>query len=88
MAVSSAHLACAPDRSNAPHLLLVLPRTLGEVGTKIPVFDLTRAIVEKHKLYIDDYDMNTGDKAFREGHVYSDKAPGLALSAVPILEGR
>ena len=49
-------------------------------------FDLTRAIVENHSLYIDGYDENTGDKAFWEGHFYSDKAPGLALSAVPVLE--
>jgi hypothetical protein len=49
-------------------------------------FDLTRAIVEKHRLYIDGYDTNTGDKAFWNGHVYSDKAPGLALSAVSIVE--
>ena len=49
-------------------------------------FDLTRAIVENHRLYIDGYDGNTGDKAFWEGHVYSHSAPGLALSAVPVLE--
>jgi hypothetical protein len=49
-------------------------------------FGLTRAIVERHRLYIDGYDRATEDKASREGHFYSDKAPGLALSAVPVWE--
>jgi hypothetical protein len=49
-------------------------------------FDLVRAIVEQHRFNIDTYNENTGDKALWEGHFYSDKAPGLALSAVPVLE--
>ena len=32
---------------------------------------------------IDDFQQNTGDKAFANSHYYSDKAPGLALLAVP-----
>jgi hypothetical protein len=47
-------------------------------------FDLTRAIVEEHTISIDSFHKNTGDKAFYNGHYYSDKAPGLALAAVPI----
>ncbi len=46
-------------------------------------FDLVRAIVEERTLRIDDYHRNTGDKARWDGHYYSDKAPGLALAAVP-----
>jgi hypothetical protein len=46
--------------------------------------DLVRAIVEKHTLRIDAYHKNTGDKAHRGKHFYSDKAPGLALAAVPV----
>jgi hypothetical protein len=46
-------------------------------------FDLVRAIVEERTLAIDDYHHNTGDKARWNGHYYSDKAPGLALAAVP-----
>ena len=46
--------------------------------------DLVRAIVEQGTLRIDGYDENTGDKAFANGHYYSDKAPGLALLAVPV----
>ena len=46
-------------------------------------FDLTRAIVEQHTLVIDAFADNTGDRAFRDGHWYSDKAPLPALLAVP-----
>jgi hypothetical protein len=49
-------------------------------------FDLVRALVEEHRFSIDTYNQNTGDKAVWNGHFYSDKAPGLALSAVPVLE--
>jgi len=48
--------------------------------------DLVRAIVEQGTLRIDAYHQNTGDKAFANGHYYSDKAPGLALLAVPVAE--
>ena len=46
-------------------------------------FDLARALAEQHSVRIDRYEWNTGDKAFYEGHYYSDKAPGLSLAAVP-----
>src|SRR5262249_57538468 len=46
-------------------------------------FDLVRAIVDEGTLRIDDYHRNTGDKARWNGHYDSDKAPGLALAAVP-----
>ncbi len=48
--------------------------------------DMVRAIVEQGTLRIDAFHHNTGDKAFANGHYYSDKAPGLALLAVPIAE--
>ncbi|MEA2329243.1 MAG: hypothetical protein QOE68_4202 [Thermoanaerobaculia bacterium] len=45
-------------------------------------FDLTRAIVERHTLYIDGYDINTGDVAKgTEGHIYINKPPGASLLA-------
>ena len=47
-------------------------------------FDLTRALVERHTLRIDAYHANTFDKAYFNGHYYSDKAPGLSLLAVPV----
>jgi hypothetical protein len=48
-------------------------------------FDLVRAITNEHTLNIDPFMHSTGDKAFFEGHYYSDKAPGLALTAVPLV---
>ncbi|MDQ6803157.1 MAG: hypothetical protein M3041_20325 [Acidobacteriota bacterium] len=47
-------------------------------------FDLTRAIVERHTLAIDDYASNTGDVSRAGGHTYSNKAPALSwIAAVP-----
>jgi hypothetical protein len=47
-------------------------------------FDLVRAIIQQHTLSLDAYHENTQDKAFANGHYYSDKAPGVALLAVPV----
>ncbi len=47
-------------------------------------FNLVRAMVEDGTLSIDNYHTNTFDKSSREGHYYSDKAPGLSFAAVPI----
>lgn len=45
---------------------------------------LTRALVERHSTIIDDSHETTGDKSFRDGHFYSDKAPGTSmLAAIP-----
>ena len=44
---------------------------------------LTRAIVEHGSFQIDDYHDPTGDKSWREGHFYCDKAPGVSFLAVP-----
>ena len=44
---------------------------------------LTRALVEQRSTIIDPYHATTGDKSFRDGHFYSDKAPGTSLLAVP-----
>jgi hypothetical protein len=46
-------------------------------------FDLTRAIVEQRTLSIDAFADNTGDRAYYDGHWYSDKAPLPALLAIP-----
>jgi hypothetical protein len=45
-------------------------------------FALTRAIVERHEIHIDSYAANTADIARRDGHLYSNKAPGLAFAAI------
>jgi hypothetical protein len=49
-------------------------------------FDLTRALVERHTLYIDGYE-NTGDVSIGVGgHKYVNRAPGVSfLAAVPYL---
>jgi hypothetical protein len=49
-------------------------------------FALVRAIANDRTVRIDPYEGNTGDKAFFDGHYYSDKAPGLAFAALPIVE--
>src|SRR5260221_11164915 len=48
-------------------------------------FDLTRAFVERQTLYIDGYDVNTGDTARGvDGHTYINKPPGVSfLAAIP-----
>ena len=46
-------------------------------------YDLVRAIVEDGSTQIDRFQDNTGDKSFRDGHYYSDKAPGTSFVAVP-----
>jgi hypothetical protein len=47
-------------------------------------YDLVRALVDQGTTRIDTYHDNTGDKAFFQGHWYSDKAPGTALVGVPV----
>lgn len=42
---------------------------------------LTRALVEHGEAVIDDWHVTTGDKSYRDGHFYSDKAPGVSLLA-------
>lgn len=42
---------------------------------------LTRALVEHRDVVIDTWHVTTGDKSFRDGHFYSDKAPGVSLLA-------
>ena len=45
-------------------------------------FDLTRAIVERQALYIDGYDINTGDVSKGTGgHVFINKPPGASILA-------
>ncbi|MEY2934870.1 MAG: hypothetical protein RL033_5619 [Pseudomonadota bacterium] len=46
-------------------------------------FDLTRSVVERGTFSIDAYVDNTGDRARRGDHWYSDKAPLASLLALP-----
>ncbi|NQU98788.1 glycosyltransferase family 39 protein [Candidatus Woesearchaeota archaeon] len=45
--------------------------------------DLTRAIVDEGTFKIDSYANNTGDRAYYNGHYYTDKFPGASFLAVP-----
>jgi hypothetical protein len=45
-------------------------------------FAMIRAILERHTLQIDAYQLHTGDRAFWQGHYYTDKAPGAGLVAL------
>ena len=49
---------------------------------------LTQSIVERGTVDIDPYWQLTIDRAFADGHWYSDKAPGVALLAVPVVAAR
>ena len=52
-------------------------------------FALVRAVLERHTFQIDAYQLHTGDRAFWEGHYYSDKAPGASvLALVPVEAAR
>ena len=44
-------------------------------------FNLVYSIVERGKLNIDAFEDNTVDKAYHQGHYYSDKGVGPALAA-------
>jgi len=46
-------------------------------------FALVRAILERHTLQIDAYQLHTGDKALWRDHYYSDKPPGTSLMVLP-----
>lgn len=46
--------------------------------------DLTMAIVDHGTFAIDMYHENTGDKAFFDGHYYTDKSVGPSFLAVPV----
>lgn len=46
--------------------------------------DLVLALADDGAVSIDRYIANTGDYALYNGHAYSDKAPGVALIALPV----
>jgi hypothetical protein len=48
-------------------------------------YDLIRAL-NQDQTTIDQYQVNTGDKAYYKGHWYSARAPGLALFALPFYD--
>jgi hypothetical protein len=50
-------------------------------------FALVRAILERHTLQIDAYQLHTGDRALWRDHYYSDKAPGASFVALVPVQG-
>jgi hypothetical protein len=56
----------------------------GPIWNEPSRYDLVVAIVDDHTTQIDRNQANTGDKAFYNGHYYSDKEPGTAILGVPV----
>lgn len=48
-------------------------------------FNLIQSLLDDQSIQIDRFSGNTIDKAFREGHYYSDKAPGLSFLGTIVL---
>jgi hypothetical protein len=48
---------------------------------------LSRSLAEHGAVDIDAYHTLTSDRAYRKGHWYSDKAPGVSILAIPTVEG-
>lgn len=82
--------AAAPARRAGLYLLLFvclfLPYayfTNNDGWNQISRLAALHAVVIKQTIVIDDYRVYTGDKAFINGHYYSEKAPGVAVLALP-----
>jgi hypothetical protein len=71
-------------------LSLVAIATLGVINPPnvqdITRISLSRSLAERGSVDIDPYHRLTTDRAFFDGHWYSDKAPGLSLLALPTVE--
>ncbi len=82
----------APLRTHARTVWTLVAVLLGSYAYFVPApawnqnsrFALTRALVERGSTTIDPDHETTGDKSFRDGHFYCDKAPGASvLATVP-----
>lgn len=45
---------------------------------------LTKALTEENRLEIDSFYITTGDRAYFNGHYYTDRAPGISFISAPI----
>ena len=77
------------DRRLALGLYLLVALTYGYFfngggGNPAANFNLTRAIVERHTIAIDEFYRGTGDIAYSEGRLYSNKSPGLGILGVAV----
>ena len=83
----------AGAESSRLHLLaifLIALSTLAVINQKNPQ-DISRvalslSLVERGAVDIDRYHTHTSDRAYRDGHWYTDKAPGMSLLAIPTVE--
>lgn len=72
--------------SVAVFFLLFLPYVYvyqGQGWNQNSRLNLLHALTKDRSIIIDKYHENTGDKAFVNGHYYSDKPPGIAFLALP-----
>jgi hypothetical protein len=53
------------------------------IPTAVSRLDLLHALISRRTLKIDRYQANTPDKSWKNGHFYSDKAPGTVVLALP-----
>jgi len=51
----------------------------------IPRIALGISLIEDGTLNIDEFQDVTGDRSYYEGHVYSDKAPGMTFTSLPFI---
>jgi hypothetical protein len=63
-------------------LVAAFPNEIGNPNAKSRLF-LALSIVERGSLSIGDYAPVTIDRSMRDGQAYSDKAPGMAILALP-----
>jgi hypothetical protein len=64
------------------YALFYHPHAFDNEATRL---DLAFSIALRKTVDIDAYHWNTIDKAYRDGHYYCDKAPGLSLAAAPLV---
>jgi hypothetical protein len=85
-------MTLAPVRRAHVLVLVLVSLSMLTIINPINVQDVTRIslsrqLAEHGTVDIDRYHKQTTDRAFRDGHWYSDKAPGVSLLAVPTVEG-
>ncbi len=66
-------------------LLLAAPIMQPLMAQQASRYALTAALVDQRTVVLDDYEATLGvDRALRDGHTYSDKAPGQPVLATPV----
>ena len=76
--IHQARAFCLP---HLPPFWLDLPRRRSDDES---VLDLTIVLVDRGKVTIDEYHLNSDDTSYKDGKYYSGLAPGLSVLAVPL----